>query len=361
MYEDVAQQVYCKRNGVRIHEFGLLKHPTVAHIGASPDGISELGVMLEIKCPYRRQITGEVPVQYYYQIQGQLEVCGLQECDYLELKLEESPRPDFYDTAGHTIFPERGVVAEFYDSEAGKTVYTYSGVDWPVSALQEFECKAVERDAAVKFHYWIQKYRDDPCLMEREIGVPPVSDKRKDKPVEYSFRETRPVQIVSECEKNGRYLNGDFVSLDDYENGFNFSKVIKAYEDYSTILNKYSLNKPTRVGLAFAFEVMFTLPTSSWEDYSWQNTGEIMSRLEEMHLLQMCSVDESIRVAHIVSYATSDSHPLETERWISPGTKIHLEMWGLFQRLGSRWIRVVMAARTIQRGWRARSKMPIAK
>ncbi|PNH02590.1 hypothetical protein TSOC_011417 [Tetrabaena socialis] len=253
MYEDVAQQVYCKRNGVRIHEFGLLKHPTVAHIGASPDGISELGVMLEIKCPYRRQITGEVPVQYYYQIQGQLEVCGLQECDYLELKLEESPRPDFYDTAGHTIFPERGVVAEFYDSEAGKTVYTYSGVDWPVSALQEFECKAVERDAAVKFHY---------------------------------------------C---------------------------------------------------------------SWEDYSWQNTGEIMSRLEEMHLLQMCSVDESIRVAHIVSYATSDSHPLETERWISPGTKIHLEMWGLFQRLGSRWIRVVMAARTIQRGWRARSKMPIAK
>ncbi|PNH02587.1 Lon protease [Tetrabaena socialis] len=170
MYEDVAQQVYCKRNGVRIHEFGLLKHPTVAHIGASPDGISELGVMLEIKCPYRRQITGEVPVQYYYQIQGQLEVCGLQECDYLELKLEESPRPDFYDTAGHTIFPERGVVAEFYDSEAGKTVYTYSGVDWPVTALQEFECKAVERDAAVKFHYWtirslmIFSFNDASCI-----------------------------------------------------------------------------------------------------------------------------------------------------------------------------------------------------
>ncbi|PNH02802.1 hypothetical protein TSOC_011194 [Tetrabaena socialis] len=153
MYEDVAQQVYCKRNGVRIHEFGLLKHPTVAHIGASPDGISELGVMLEIKCPYRRQITGEVPVQYYYQIQGQLEVCGLQECDYLELKLEESPRQDFYDTAEDT-FPERGVVAEFYDSEAGKSVYTYSGVDWPVTALQGFERKAEERDAAVKFHYW---------------------------------------------------------------------------------------------------------------------------------------------------------------------------------------------------------------
>jgi hypothetical protein len=29
--------------------------------------------MLEIKCPFRRRITGEVPLQYYYQIQGQLE------------------------------------------------------------------------------------------------------------------------------------------------------------------------------------------------------------------------------------------------------------------------------------------------
>lgn len=92
MYEPIAQALYSAVNAdVRVHEFGLLRHPTLDFIGASPDGITETGVMVEIKCPYRRKIVpGQVPTQYYYQIQGQLAVCGLDQCDFWEVEIEES-------------------------------------------------------------------------------------------------------------------------------------------------------------------------------------------------------------------------------------------------------------------------------
>lgn len=91
MFEPVANDIYSKMHyNVKIHEFGLIPHPTLSYFGASPDGISDTGIMLEIKCPYKRKIErgGEVPKQYYYQIQGQLEVCGLEECDYFECQFQ---------------------------------------------------------------------------------------------------------------------------------------------------------------------------------------------------------------------------------------------------------------------------------
>ena len=85
MFEPVACKIYSKlHNNVVVHEFGLLQHPLYKFFGASPDGITDDGIMLEIKCPFKRKITGDIPTQYYYQIQGQLDVCDLDECDYFE-------------------------------------------------------------------------------------------------------------------------------------------------------------------------------------------------------------------------------------------------------------------------------------
>ena len=96
MYEQVATEFYEYLNGVKIVEFGLIPHPKLSVFGASPDGICDVGSpggfesrMLEIKCPPRRQFTHEVPKHYWMQMQGQLEVCDLDECDFLQVKLEE--------------------------------------------------------------------------------------------------------------------------------------------------------------------------------------------------------------------------------------------------------------------------------
>ena len=214
MYEDVAQEIYSFRNSVRVYEFGLVKHPTIDFLGASPDGITENGVMLEIKCPYRRKIDpGSVPEQYFYQIQGQLDVCGLDECDYLEVSLEEVSRDEFFCFGSDG---ERGIVVETFEEETNKSLYEYSGVFDTAEDLVKLESR--ERLPKVKFHYWrlvkyscvrvvkdrefvremveslssswsrIVAYRGDISLMEKEIGLPP-QPVEKPKP-QYAFRET---------------------------------------------------------------------------------------------------------------------------------------------------------------------------
>ncbi|AUF82270.1 YqaJ-like viral recombinase [Tetraselmis virus 1] len=88
-YEPVATELYERRNNCKVHEFGLLPHPVMPNVGASPDGITDLGIMLEIKCPFSRQITGKIKTDYATQIQMQLDTTELYECDFLECKIEE--------------------------------------------------------------------------------------------------------------------------------------------------------------------------------------------------------------------------------------------------------------------------------
>lgn len=83
-FEDEAVKVYQKLFNTQIREFSLIEHPKYSFLGASPDGISDDGIMLEIKCPSRRVITGFVPDYYDCQMQLQMEACDLEVCDFLE-------------------------------------------------------------------------------------------------------------------------------------------------------------------------------------------------------------------------------------------------------------------------------------
>ena len=83
-FEDVAVKLYELRNNTIVREFSLIPHSNYTFLGASPDGITIQGIMLEIKCPYKRKITGIPPHHYWIQMQIQLEVCDLDYCDFLE-------------------------------------------------------------------------------------------------------------------------------------------------------------------------------------------------------------------------------------------------------------------------------------
>lgn len=88
-YEPIATSIYERKTNKKVIEFGLLTHDSLSWLAASPDGITEDGVMLEIKCPYRRKVTGIPPIYYYQQVQIQLEVADLDECDFLEIEFTE--------------------------------------------------------------------------------------------------------------------------------------------------------------------------------------------------------------------------------------------------------------------------------
>lgn len=88
-YEAVACNFYSKLKNVIIHEFGLITHKQYKWLAASPDGITNNGVMLEIKCPLSRKINGIPNLYYWCQVMIQLEVCNLDECDFLECEIVE--------------------------------------------------------------------------------------------------------------------------------------------------------------------------------------------------------------------------------------------------------------------------------
>jgi putative phage-type endonuclease len=135
MFEPMATRCYSqKMNDILIHDFGLICDTNNEHFGASPDGINELGIMLEIKCPYSRKIVdGVIPDKYKMQIQGQLAVCKLKECDYIECIFKSLESEEEYlcidgDAAvshGTAHGTAHGVIAEFYN-RAGEYVYYYS-------------------------------------------------------------------------------------------------------------------------------------------------------------------------------------------------------------------------------------------
>lgn len=86
-YEDEARDAAMAQLGMQPLDFGLLRHPTLPWLGASPDGVTTCGRCIEIKCPLRRKIVpGEVPHHYVPQVQVQMQVCGLDETLFVQYR-----------------------------------------------------------------------------------------------------------------------------------------------------------------------------------------------------------------------------------------------------------------------------------
>jgi putative phage-type endonuclease len=127
MFEPMATRIYSQiNNNIHIYEFGLICDENNEHFGASPDGINELGIMVEIKCPYSRKIIKDyIPDKYKLQIQGQLAVCNLKECDYVECKfLVLEDNIVYLEELSDTTI-NHGVIAE-YIAKTGEYYYLYS-------------------------------------------------------------------------------------------------------------------------------------------------------------------------------------------------------------------------------------------
>tara|TARA_B100001559_G_C16501714_1_gene623717 strand:+ start:4849 stop:5553 length:705 start_codon:yes stop_codon:yes gene_type:complete len=96
-YEDEARILYEQRHNEVVHEIGLCPHPKYTWLGGSPDGVSESGKLVEIKCPMSRDIgNGDVPVHYMPQLQMCMEILDLEEADFIQYKPAETnwPRPE---------------------------------------------------------------------------------------------------------------------------------------------------------------------------------------------------------------------------------------------------------------------------
>jgi putative phage-type endonuclease len=159
-YEPLSVLIYEEKYNTQIEDFGCIKHDKYKFLGASPDGINvdqtnELyGRMLEIKNVVNREITGIPKKEYWIQTQLQMEVCDLNECDFLETKfVEYGCEQDFHNDITDKT---KGVIMYFITKE-GKPHYVYK----PLSITDTEQIRIWEETTMeqtdmmwIKNYYW---------------------------------------------------------------------------------------------------------------------------------------------------------------------------------------------------------------
>lgn len=145
-YEEIATRLYRQYYKTEVIEFGLLPHPRLKWLGASPDGITPDGTMLEIKCPYKRKINGIVPMHYWQQMQIQLITTDLETCHYLECEIKElETEQDFLELQLQQLdlnkFQQKGILINKIDEiDNSETKYIYPPDDL-ITDIQFIEWK----------------------------------------------------------------------------------------------------------------------------------------------------------------------------------------------------------------------------
>jgi hypothetical protein len=134
-YEEISTRLYRQLYKTDVIEFGLLPHPRLSYLGASPDGITPDGMMLEIKNPNSMYTIPSMT--YFLQMQLQMECADLDECDFLVCLVKEITEQEFNDfipdmssnnTPSDTPFPKqfKGIVLnkiKFDDNNTEKYIY----------------------------------------------------------------------------------------------------------------------------------------------------------------------------------------------------------------------------------------------
>lgn len=173
-YEPVSVQLYEALYKTNVSDFGCIPHATLDFLAASPDGINTLetsdryGRMLEIKNIVNRDIDGIPKMEYWIQMQLQLEVCNLNECDFLETRFkeyadEEAYLLDSYQDEAACSFDfnktkegqQKGMMIQFIVN--GQPFYEYAPLNTSRVALTTWEAAMMDKhqnDMWCKNIYW---------------------------------------------------------------------------------------------------------------------------------------------------------------------------------------------------------------
>ncbi len=190
-YEPVSIELYKKMYNTEITDFGCIKHPKYYYIGASPDGINtdptnlRYGRMLEIKNIVNRVINGIPKMEYWIQMQLQMETCDLNECDFLETKFVEYNSEDEFLADGtftHTADGKiKGIMMLFsYD---GVLHYEYAPLGIPEVDYEAWEEDVLKKNIDgewIRTIYWkLEQYSNVLVLRNKlwfEVVVPKIKE-----------------------------------------------------------------------------------------------------------------------------------------------------------------------------------------
>ncbi len=133
-YEPLSIMWYESKYNTTVSDFGCIPHKNISFLAASPDGINtynnneRYGRMVEVKNIVNRIINGIPKMEYWIQMQVQMEVCNLNECDFLETRFIEYENKEEFIKDGSYRFTnqgkQKGIIMYFIKD--GKPLYEYA-------------------------------------------------------------------------------------------------------------------------------------------------------------------------------------------------------------------------------------------
>jgi putative phage-type endonuclease len=129
-FEPVSVAYYENTYNTKVADFGCIPHKSIRCLAASPDGIvitkdtGRYGRMLEVKNIVNRVIDGIPKLEYWIQMQVQMEVCDLNECDFLETRFTEYENEEAFNADFSVSSLHKGVIMYFNNN--GNPLYEYS-------------------------------------------------------------------------------------------------------------------------------------------------------------------------------------------------------------------------------------------
>ena len=160
-YEPVSVNFYEYLYHTKIGDYGCIKHPKYYYIGASPDGINidennkRYGRMLEIKNIVNRKINGIPKMEYWIQMQVQMETCNLNECDFLETQFKEYINYNDFINDGNFNYTKdnklKGIIVAF--TYQGNIYYEYAPILLKYEDYDDWEKKILHKNREKE---WVQ-------------------------------------------------------------------------------------------------------------------------------------------------------------------------------------------------------------
>ncbi len=128
-FEPVIKRLYEMKHNTNVIEVGRITHVTNPTLAASPDGICETsGRLVEFKCPVSRELTDNIPNDYYIQMQIQCEVTDIDHCDYVEAQFRSMYKDKLQGPEGPAALIEGTIwLIEAYSEEEGYSRRYYYG------------------------------------------------------------------------------------------------------------------------------------------------------------------------------------------------------------------------------------------
>lgn len=173
-YEPLSVMYYEYTYKTKVEDYGCIGHDDYSFLGASPDGINvdsssyRHGRMLEIKNPVNRILDGNPKKEYWIQMQLQMEVCDLNECDFLETTFKEYEDKEEFDNDGDFTYTKegqiKGVIMYFLDN--GNYHYEYAPLYITQEGFDIWESKMMEKNESklwLKNIYW--RLHEVSCIL----------------------------------------------------------------------------------------------------------------------------------------------------------------------------------------------------